>query len=122
MFICFFATLLFISCNKECETPDYSGTYDCEVAASWYNVMDSTGNGSSNYQTTLEVVQNGDLITINDFTFHCDSVANENLYSEYETGSTSKSVRFYAEDSIYYRSSSGGLGGGSSATYYGKKM
>ena len=121
----FILCFLIFSCEKSQNAPkDYSGTYDCLVYGSSFNIFDSTTWGASGppTQTTLEVVQNGSLITVdNDFTFHCDSVADENTYTEYQ-GSTDYTIRFYSNDSIYYRIYSGGLGGSWSSNYVGKKM
>ncbi len=127
LILCFIA----FSCEKENVSsnnndpqtpPDYSGIYDCERSDSWFNINDPNGNGDTTYQATLEVFQSGDIITINGFTFHCDSVANENLYTEHEGGTTSRHLRFYSQDSIYFSSHSGGLGGGGGSSYIGKKM
>ena len=66
------------SCDKTQDSPkDYSGTYDCLVYGSSFNIFDSTTWGAAGppTQSTLDVVQNGSLITVdNDFTFHCDSI------------------------------------------------
>ena len=126
----FILCFLIFSCEKNQNAPnqnapkDYSGTYDCLVYGSSFNIFDSTTWGASGppTQTTLDVVQNGSFITVdNDFTFHCDSVADENTYTEYQ-GSTDYTIRFYSNDSIYYRIYSGGLGGSWSSNYVGKKM
>ena len=122
----FILCFLIFSCEKNQNGPkDYSGTYDCLVYGSSFNIFDSTTWGTSGppTQTTLDVIQNGSLITVdNDFTFHCDSVANENLYTEYEGSSSYNTIRFYSNDSIYYKTYSGGLGGSSSSNYVGRKM
>ena len=123
--------LLVFSCDKKNISsnnenpqtpPDYSGTYDCEKSSSWFSINDPNGNGDTTYQSTLDVFQTGDTITINGFTFHVDSVANENTYTEYEGSSSYKTIRFYSNDSIYYKRCSGSLGGSYSSIYIGTKM
>ena len=118
-----FLLIVIFSCDKTQDSPkDYSGTYDCENTSSWFSVVnDPSENGDSISQLTLDVFQNGDMITINGFAFHVDSIANENIYTEYGTGSYRR-IRFYSEDSIYYKYWTGGNGGYYSSTYIGKKM
>ena len=118
-----FLLIVVFSCDKTQKSPkDYSGTYDCENTSSWFSVVnDPSENGDSISQLTLEVFQNGDMITIHGFTFHIDSIANENTYTEYGTSSYRR-IRFYNEDSIYYKYWSGGNGGFYSSIYIGRKM
>ena len=118
-----FLLIVIFSCDKTLDSPkDYSGTYDCENTSSWFSVVnDPSENGDSISQLTLDVFQNGDMITIHGIAFHVDSIANENTYTEYQ-GSTDYTIRFYSNDSIYYRIYSGGLGGSWSSNYVGKKM
>ena len=119
-----FLLIVIFSCDKNQDNPkDYSGAYDCENTSSWFSVVnDPSENGDSISQLTLEVFQNGDMITIHGFAFHVDSIANENTYTEYDDNGSYTKIRFYSEDSIYYKYWTGGNGGYFSSTYVGKKM
>ena len=119
-----FLLIVIFSCDKTQDSPkDYSGTYDCENTSSWFSVVnDPSENGDSISQLTLDVFQNGDMITINGFAFHVDSIANENTYTEYDDNGSYTKIRFYSEDSIYYKYWTGGNGGYFSSTYIGRKM
>ena len=119
-----FLLIVIFSCDKTQESrKDYSGTYDCENTSSWFSVVnDPSENGDSISQLTLDVFQNGDMITIHGIAFHVDSIANENTYTEYDDNGSYTKIRFYSEDSIYYKYWTGGNGGFFSSTYIGKKM
>ena len=119
-----FLLIVIFSCDKNTESPkDYSGTYDCENTSSWFSVVnDPSENVDSTSQLTLDVFQNGDMITIHGFAFHVDSIANENTYTEYDDNGSFTKIRFYSEDSIYYKYWTGGNGGDYSSTYIGRKM
>jgi hypothetical protein len=123
LIICF----ILFSCNKnkisnDYSAIDYSGIYDCLYISSWFDISDPNGSGDTTYQTTLEVFQSGDIITVNGFDFHCDSLANENSYTDCSFSYGCVSLMFYSQDSIYYHSQSDGNGGGYSHTYYGRKI
>ena len=119
-----FLLIVVFSCDKNQDSPkDYSGAYDCENTYSWFSVVnDPSENGDSISQLTLDVFQNGDMITIHGFAFHVDSIANEKTYTEYDDNGSYTKIRFYSEDSIYYKYWNGGNGGYFSSTYIGRKM
>lgn len=99
-----------------CST-SFEGFYICQ--RDYYNQTGSTIVDTT-YVDTLEVVHNDSMITAYYWTFHQDSVCQEQTYLE-EGYQYQKSVRFWG-DSIDLYSWSAGLGGQGSSHFIGKKM
>ena len=101
---------LIISCKKRAVN-HFTGKYSCTYYGHGWMLGEPSTDTS--YETTLEVTRNKKELTVLGRTFHSDSIQNNKTYYGY-----SYKVRFYSKDSLYFYSWSGGLGGGSSSTYY----
>ena len=111
------------SCETDDVTPDYRdafvGTYDGRrVSTTWMmgQPTQTTFDGPDTY--TVEAVADS-FIRINQM----DSipVGPDGAFEQFSGGSNYFSVNFSATDSIHVTSSSGGLGGGSTTNFRGKK-
>ena len=110
--------LLLSSCTKEQVEHPFAGDYACNVTHSY---TDMTGaNSSSIDQETIDVILSQDSIEVFGVKLHEDDVE----YGQpFFYGSSYNYMSFHFEnDSIYMSSFSGGLGGGSTTTYAGRKI
>jgi hypothetical protein len=116
----FLLTLLFLgfaSCDK-IRANRFSGVYTCSVHATSFDMYGS--NYDTTYTSEVEVVQDGTHILILGSSIHVDSLRHGNAY---KVGSYLSYFELKLEqDSLFYLSSSGGLGGYSSITYRGEKI
>jgi hypothetical protein len=110
-------TLILLSACEKKYSKNRSVKYRCTVHHySW--------TGGINYDTvyvdTIEVKREGDFITVLGNSFFVDSVWKGNKFKEGDVHSH-REIQFI-NDSIYYSTYSGGLGGGGGADYIGIKM
>lgn len=110
------ACTVICGCDKQ-HASKLAGTYQCDVQFHTWN-MNQT-NCDSVYQEKVEVKRNGAELQILDYTLHIDSLWNEKEYYKVFPGS---SIRIQFKDKqLYMTTQNGGLGGGTSKVYIGKK-
>lgn len=118
--ILFISTILF-SCKKEKVSEpweQFPGDYYCRVDAGGFTITD--GGWDTTYMTTITVSQEGTNFKIFNNLIPIDSVKNG---EQYMVGNFSShyTVQF-KNDSLFYYSYSGGLGGNSHSDVRGPKL
>lgn len=108
--------LLFASCDKF-HARKLSGTYTCQIHISSYLMGSYTTDTS--YTDNLIVEHKGKNVIILNNTIPVDSLWGGHVY--YVGNGPNFFKLQFINDSVYYSSHSGGLGGGYSAYYAGKK-
>ena len=110
--------LIISSCSKDKVQHPFAGSYDCTVNHSYW---DMTGNNSSSISYEIvDVLLIEDSIEVFGARVHADSIVEGQSYF---FGGSSNYMSFqFKNDSIYTSHFSGGLGGGSSTSYAGKKI
>lgn len=117
-----YLSILFIGllsgCRKD-KTPHlYAGTYDCTVTR--YSWSINGGNSVTQEQKNIEILLDGDTVEVFGYRIHEDSI----IYGDVHfVGYSYNYMSFHFEpDSIYIKTFSGGLGGGTNSSYKGKKI
>lgn len=108
--------LLFTCCDKF-HARKLSGTYTCQIHTSSY--MMGSNSTYKSYTDDLIVKHKGKNVIVLNNTIPIDSLWGGHAYSV-GSGSNYFKIQFI-NDSIYYSSHSGGLGGSYSTSYAGKK-
>ncbi len=113
-----FLVLLLTSCVKDKIEHPFAGTYDCTVTHSYW---DMTGaNSSSSEQKKIEVLSSEDSIEVVGVKIHEDEIE---YGKSFFFGYSYNHMNFrFEKDSIYISTFSGGLGGGSTVSYAGRKI
>lgn len=109
--------LFFTSCDKF-HARKLSGTYTCQVHTSSY-MMGSYNTDTAYIDNLIVKHKDKNVIVLND-TIPIDSLWDGSVYYV-GSGPNYFKIQFI-NDSIYYSSHSGGLGGGYSSSYAGKKQ
>lgn len=106
------------ACTKDKVRAPFVGNYDCTVT---YTYQDINGNYSSyTEQSTMEVIEDADSLEVFGGRVHKEEV---NYGDSYFFGYSWNHMTFrFEEDSIYVSTYAGGLGGGSSSYWRGKRM
>jgi len=92
--------------------------YQCTVHQ--YSYMMGTNSWDTVYNQTIEVTRDGSILNVLGYTFHIDSLWKGKEYSEGDVHNNRK-IQFI-NDSIYFSTYSGGLGGGGGSSYAGFKI
>jgi len=111
-------SIFILSCNK-ISIFKYTGTYAGQSDVHSWNTVQGTST-SSNYFDTLTVSFDNDFLLINSSQkIPIDSI-NEGVTYTKSAGTSYCKIKF-SQDSIYYSTSGGGLGGGGSSNFKGVK-
>lgn len=109
--------LLLTSCDKY-HAKKLAGTYSCEVDYHYWDmtplVIDST------YHEDIEISREGKNVIVLGTSIPIDSLWKEKEY--YEGNVHDYITVLFKDDSVYITRSSGGLGGGGTLRYSGRKM
>ncbi|MFT5780148.1 MAG: hypothetical protein ACI837_003109 [Crocinitomicaceae bacterium] len=115
-----FSIVLHASCSKEKVQHPYAGTYDCSVINSSWSMTGGGGGGSSTEQLTFELLLIEDSIDVLGAKVAVDEIA---YGKSFFFGYSSNYISFnFEKDSIFISRHSGGLGGGSTTSYAGRKI
>lgn len=110
--------LVVSSCRKDKVPHPYAGTYDCTVSYFSWNL--NGGYSSSTEQKNIDVLLIGDTVDVFGYRIHEDSIV---MSETYFSGFSYNYMSFHFEpDSIYIKTFSGGLGGGTNTSYKGRKI
>lgn len=114
------AMLLFFSSCDKIHVKKLSGKYNCNVKGHYYNMINGGYTYDTIYTEIVEVKQEGVYVNVKGFKVHIDSLWKGKKYSASISGDH-RSLQF-VNDRLYYYAWGGGLGGGGSQTYEGKKI
>lgn len=116
------STLVFLivsttSCDK-IHAKKLAEKYQCTVHE--YSYMMGTDSWDTVYIQTIEVTREGSILNVLGYSFHIDSLLKGKEYSEGDVHNNRK-IQFI-NDSIYFSTYGGGLGGGGGSSYAGIKI
>lgn len=111
-------TLLISSCRKDKVPHPFAGTYDCTVGHLSWSLNGGYSNTSE--QKEIEILLDGDSVEVFGVKIHEDDI----VYGEsHFSGYSYNYMNFrFEKDSIYISTFSGGMGGGTTTSYRGRKL
>jgi hypothetical protein len=119
LLVCIFmiiVSFLIISCDKQ-RAKRLSGNYNCTVDYTYWDITPQ--HIDSTYTETVEVKAEGDILDVLGYKIPVDSVTDEQVFIT--TGHHFYLNVQFKNDSLYFKTTSSGLGGGATYVYRGKR-